>query len=219
MEKTTLLPSCPPPSAASGSRSYLAALTGACLIAGCSGVRVLPDGTAACSPEAIAETRRMKIPRNSYFSVEILGLPGSRSGIALIKEGPIEVRVTNPVKAYVPDEIAKSPICTDHPPNWVVPPECQGETIVSDTALLYGEASLKGGRVQIRLHQLRDGGMIGPFCGVIAQRHTLSQLGLEKNPRDALFALGIERPPPGTVAVWSRAEVLIVDDEDQSPKP
>ena len=196
----------------------LVTLTGVCVIAGCSGVRVLPDGTAACSPEAIAETRRLGIPRNSYFSVEVLGLPGSVADVALVRDGPIEVRVTNSVYAYVPDEIARSPLCTDHPPNWVVPPECRGEVIVSDTALLYGEARLEGDRVQIRLHQLRDAGVIGPFCGVIAQRHTLSMVGLEKNPPEALRMLGIEKPPAGTVAVWSDAEVLVVEDENQKPR-
>jgi hypothetical protein len=196
----------------------LAAMTGVCLMAGCTGVRVLPDGTGACSPEAVAETRRLNIPPNSYFSVEVLGLPGSVGDVALIREGPIEVRVTGPVHAYVPEEIAKSPLCTDHPPNWVVPAECKGKTIVTGTALLYGEASLRGDRVQIRLHQLRDRGMIGPFCGVVAQRRSLSVLGLEKNPREALRMLGRERLPPGTVAVWSDAEVLIVEDESQKPR-
>lgn len=197
----------------------LATLTGVCVIAGCSGVRVLPDGTAACSPEAIAETRRLGIPQHAYFSVEVLGLPGSVGDVALVKDGPIEVRVTRPVYAYVPDEVAKSPLCTEHPPNWIVPPECKGEVIVSDTALLYGEARLDGERVQIRLHQLRDGGMIGPFCGVIAQRHTLSAVGLEKNPPEALRMLGVEKTPARTVAVWSDAEVLIVEDETQMPRP
>ncbi|MFY0571498.1 hypothetical protein ACN28E_47770 [Archangium lansingense] len=201
-----------------GPSKVLAAMTGACLIAGCSGVRVLPDGTAACSAEAIAETKRVGIPPHSYFSVEVLGLPGSVGDVALIQEGPIEVRVTGPVHAYVPYEIANSPLCTDHPPNWVVPPECKGKTIVTETALLYGEASLKGDRVQIRLHQLRDLGMIGPFCGVIAQRRSLSMLGLEKNPPEALRMLGVKQPPPGTVAVWSDAEVLIVEDESQKPR-
>ncbi|PTL76736.1 hypothetical protein DAT35_48275 [Vitiosangium sp. GDMCC 1.1324] len=138
--------------------------------------------------------------------------------MALIKEGPIEVRVTGPVYDYVPDEIAKSPLCTDHPPNWVVPPECKGKTIVAGTALLYGEASLRGDRVQIRLHQLRDRGMIGPFCGVIAQRRSLSMVGLEKNPPEALRMLEIEQPPPGLVAVWSRAEILVIEDESQKPR-
>ena len=211
-------PSCPPSGATPVSRRFLVAMTGACLISGCTGVRVLPDGTAACTPEAIAETQRMKIPHTSYFSIEVLGLPGSRGSIALIKEGPIEVRVRDSVHAYVPYEIARSPLCTDHPPNWVVPPECQGRTIVSSTALLYGEASFKDERVQIRLHQLRDGGMIGPFCGVVAQRRTLSMVGLEKNPPEALRQLGISKPPPGTVAVWSDAEVLVVDDDSQKPK-
>ncbi len=197
--------------------NVLVAMTGACLIASCAGARVLPDGTGACSPEAIAETRRLNIPPNSYFSVEVLGLPGSVGDVALIREGPIEVRVTGPVHAYVPDEIANSPLCTKHSPDWVVPPECKGKTIVTGTALLYGEASLKGDRVQIRLHQLRDRGMIGPFCGVVAQRRSLSMLGLEKNPLEALRMLGRERPPPGTVAVWSDAEVLIVEDESQKP--
>ena len=210
--------SCPPSTAPSHSWQFLAALTGACLISGCAGVRMLPDGTAACSLEAIAETQRMKIPRTSYFSVEVLGLPGSRGSIALIKEGPIEVRVRDSVHAYVPYEIARSPICTDPSPNWIAPPECKGRTIVSSTALLYGEASFKDERVQIRLHQLRDGGMIGPFCGVVAQRRTLSMVGLEKNPPEALRQLGISKPLPGTVAVWSDAEVLIVDDDSQKPK-
>lgn len=201
-----------------GSSKVLAAMTGACLISGCSGVRVLPDGTAACAPDAIAETKRLEIPPHSYFSVEVLGLPGSVGDVALIQEGPIEVRVTGPVHAYVPDEIANSPLCTDHPPSWVVPPECKGKTIVTDTALLYGEARFKGDRVQIRLHQLRDLGMIGPFCGVIAQRRSLSMLGLEKNPPEALRMLGIKQPPPGTVAVWSEAEVLIIEDESQKPR-
>lgn len=211
-------PACPPPSASATARSALAALTGACLIAGCSGVRVLPDGTAACSVEALAETRRLEIPRTAYFSVEILGLPGSRGGIALIKEGPIEVQVTSPVREHVPPEVARSPLCTDHPPDWVPPPECQGAHLVAESALLYGEARLKGERVQIRLHQLRDRGTIGPFCGVIAQRRTLSMLGLEKNPPKALKMLGVSRLPPGMVAVWSDAEVLIVTDESQKPK-
>lgn len=206
------------PPGSDGSSKVLMAMTGACLIAGCSGVRVLPDGTAACAPEAIAETRRLHIPPHSYFSVEVLGLPGSVGDVALIQEGPIEVRVTGPVHAYVPDEIANSPLCTDHPPDWVVPPECQGKTIVTGTALLYGEARFKGDRVQIRLHQLRDLGMIGPFCGVIAQRRSLSMLGLEKNPPEALRMLGIKQPPPGTVAVWSEAEVLIVEDESHKPR-
>jgi hypothetical protein len=201
-----------------GSSRILMAMTGACLIAGCSGVRVLPDGTAACSPEAIAETRRLEIPPHSYFSVEVLGLPGSVGDVALIKEGPIEVRVTGPVHAYVPDEIANSPLCTEHPANWVIPPECKGKTIVTDTALLYGEARFKDDRVQIRLHQLRDVGTIGPFCGVVAQRRSLSMLGLEKNPPEALRMLGIQRPPPGTVAVWSAAEVLVVEDDSQRPR-
>jgi hypothetical protein len=201
-----------------GCSRVLTAMTGACLIAGCSGVRVLPDGTAACSPEAIAETRRLGIPPHSYFTVEVLGLPGSAGVVALIQEGPIEVRVTSPVYTYVPDEIAKSPLCTDHPSSWVVPPECKGRTIVTDTALLYGEARFKDERVQIRLHQLRDLGMIGPFCGVIAQRRSLSMVGLEKNPPEALRMLGMKQPPPGTVAVWSLAEVLIVEDESQKPR-
>jgi hypothetical protein len=206
------------PPGSDGSSKVLMAMTGACLIAGCSGVRVLPDGTAACAPEAIAETRRLHIPPHSYFSVEVLGLPGSVGDVALIQEGPIEVRVTGPVHAYVPDEIANSPLCTDHPPDWVVPPECKGKTIVTGTALLYGEARFKGDRVQIRLHQLRDLGMIGPFCGVIAQRRSLSMVGLEKNPPEALRMLGIKQPPPGTVAVWSEAEVLIIEDESQKPR-
>jgi hypothetical protein len=208
----------PPQKSTAKSSRVLAALTGACLTAGCSGVRVLPDGTAACSAEAIAETRRLGVPIHSYFSVEILGLPGSVGEVALIKEGAIEVRVTGPVYAYVPDEIARSPLCTDHPPNWVVPPECKGETIVSDTALLYGEASLKGERVQIRLHQLRDGGMIGPFCGIVAQRRSLAMLGLEKNPPAALSMLGVKQLPPGVVAVWSDAEVFAIDNESQMPR-
>jgi hypothetical protein len=202
----------------SGLLKALVAMTGTCLIAGCSGVRVLPDGTAACSPEAIAETQRMHIPRTSYFSVEVLGLPGSVGDVALIQEGTIEVRVTSPVYDYVPFEIANSPLCTDHPPNWVVPPECKGKQLVSRTALLYGEATFKDDRVQIRLHQLRDLGRIGPFCGVIAQRHSLSMVGLQKNPPEALRMLGIKQPPPGTVAVWSDSEVLIVEDESQKPK-
>jgi hypothetical protein len=201
-----------------GCSRVLAAMTGACLIAGCSGVRVLPDGTAACSPEAIAETKRLGIPPHSYFSVEVLGLPGSVGDVALIQEGPIEVRVTSPVYTYVPDEIAKSPLCTDHPSSWVVPPECKGKTIVTGTALLYGEARFKDERVQIRLHQLRDLGMIGPFCGVVAQRRSLSMVGLEKNPLEALRMLGIKQLPPGTVAVWSEAEVLVVEDESQKPR-
>jgi hypothetical protein len=201
-----------------GSSKILAAMTGACLIAGCSGVRVLPDGTAACAPEAIAETKRLNIPPHSYFSVEILGLPGSVGDVALIQEGPIEVRVTGPVHDYVPDEIARSPLCTDHPPNWVVPPECKGKTVVTGTALLYGEARFKGERVQIRLHQLRDRGTIGPFCGVVAQRRSLAMLGLEKNPPEALRMLGLEKLPPRTLAVWSDAEVLVVDDESQTPR-
>lgn len=200
------------------SSKVLVAMTGACLIAGCSGVRVLPDGTAACSPEAIAETKRLGIPPHSYFSVEVLGLPGSVGDVALIQEGPIEVRVTGPVYTYVPDEIAKSPLCTDHPSSWVVPPECKGKTIVTDTALLYGEARFKEDRVQIRLHQLRDLGMIGPFCGVVAQRRSLSMVGLEKNPPEALRMLDIKQLPPGTVAVWSEAEVLVVEDESQKPR-
>lgn len=197
----------------------LATLTGACLIAGCSGKHVLPDGTGACSPEAVAETRRMGIPPHSYFSVEILGLPGSVGGVALIKEGPIEVQMTRPVYAYVPEEIANSPLCTDHPANWVVPSECTGRTLVAETALLYGEVSFKGPRVQIRLHQLRDRGMIGPFCGLVAQRLALSSLGLEKNPPGALQMLKNSELPPGTVAVWSGAEVLLVEDESQNPRP
>ncbi|MFL5357644.1 hypothetical protein [Archangium sp.] len=202
----------------SGLSRVLVAMTGTCLIAGCAGVRVLPDGTAACSPEAIAETQRMHIPQTSYFSVEVLGLPGSVGDVALIQEGPIEVRLTSPVHDYVPFEIANSPLCTDHPANWVVPSDCKGKTLVTDTALLYGEASFKDDRVQIRLHQLRDLGRIGPFCGVIAQRRSLSMVGLQKNPPEALRMLGLEQPPPGTVAVWSDAEVLIVEDESQKPK-
>ncbi|WNG61242.1 hypothetical protein F0U59_45930 [Archangium gephyra] len=201
-----------------GCSRLLAAMTGACLIAGCSGVRVLPDGTAACSPEALAETKRLGIPPHSYFTVEVLGLPGSVGDVALIQEGPIEVRVTSPVQAYVPDEIANSPLCTEHPSDWIVPPECTGKAIVTRTALLYGEARFKDERVQIRLHQLRDLGMIGPFCGVIAQRRSLSMVGLEKNPPEALRMLGMKQPPPGTVAVWSLAEVLIVEDETQKPR-
>ncbi len=205
-------------SGSDGSSNVLVAMTGACLIAGCSSVHVLPDGTAACSAEAIAETKRLGIPPHSYFSVEVLGLPGSVGDVALVQEGPIEVRVTGPVHAYVPDEIARSPLCTDHPSSWVVPPECKGKTIVTGTALLYGEARLKGDRVQIRLHQLRDLGMIGPFCGVVAQRRSLSMLGLEKNPPEAVRMLGIKQPTPGTVAVWSEAEVLVIEDESQKPR-
>lgn len=209
--------SCRPPGSG-GSSKILAAMTGACLIAGCSGVRVLPDGTAACSPEAIAETKRLKVPIHSYFSIEILGMPGSVGEVALLKEGPVEVRLTGPVYDYVPDEIANSPLCTDHPPNWVVPPECKGKTIVTGTALLYGEASFKGERVQIRLHQLRDRGMIGPFCGIVAQRRSLAMLGLEKNPPAALSMLGVKQLPPGVVAVWSDAEVFAIDNESQNPR-
>lgn len=197
----------------------LAALTGVCLSTGCSSVRALPDGTAACSPEAIAETKRLKIPPHSYFSIEVLGLPGSVADVALIREGPVEVRVTTPVYEYVPYEIANSPLCTNHPSDWVVPAECKGRTLVSDTALLYGEASFKGARVQIRLHQLRDGGVIGPFCGLVAQRLTLSSLGLEKNPPGAMEMLGNSKLPPGVVAIWSDAEVLLVEDESQNPRP
>jgi hypothetical protein len=200
-------------------RNVILTMTGVCVIAGCAGARTLPDGTAACSADAIEETKRFGIPRTSYFSVEVLGLVGSRSGVALIKEGPVELRVTNPVKAFVPDEIAKSPLCARHPPDHVVPRECTGATLVSDTALLYGEASFKGDRVQIRVHQLRDGGTIGPFCGVVAQRHTVALVGLEKNPREALKLLEIEEPPIGAAAVWSDAEVLIVTDDSQQPKP
>jgi hypothetical protein len=200
-------------------RNVIVTMTGICVIAGCAGARPLPDGTAACSADAIEEARRFGIPRSSYFSVEVLGLSGSRSGVALIKEGPVELRVTNPVKAFVPDEIAKSPLCAKHSPDHVVPRECMGATLVSDTALLYGEASFKGDRVQIRIHQLRDGGTLGPFCGVVAQRHTVALVGLEKNPREALKMLEIAEPPPGTVAVWADAEVLMVTDDSQQPKP
>lgn len=200
-------------------KTVILTMTGACVIAGCAGTRTLPDGTAACSAAAIEETRRFGIPRSSYFSVEVLGLPGSRSGVALIKEGPVELRVTNPVKTFVPDEIAKSPLCVKHSPDHVVPRECMGATLVSDTALLYGEASFKEDRVQIRVHQLRDGGTIGPFCGVVAQRHTVALVGLEKNPREALKMLEIAEPPPRAVAIWSDAEVLIVTDDSQQPKP
>jgi hypothetical protein len=208
-----------PRKAGASMRNAIATITGVCVIAGCSGVRTLPDGTGACSAEAIEETKRIGIPRSSYFSVEVLGLPGSRANVALIKEGPVELRVTNPVKAFVREEIANSPLCQKQTPDHVVPRECMGATLVSDTALLYGEVILKGERVQIRVHQLRDGGAIGPFCGVVAQQHSVATVGLAKNPQGALQTLGIAAPPPGTVAVWSRAEVLIVDDDSQQPKP
>jgi len=219
MNKTAKPGSLRPPQNKETCSKALAALTGACVIAGCSGVRVLPDGTAACSPEAIAETRRLGVPRYSYFSVEVLGLPGSVGDVALIQDGPIEVRVTRPVKTRVPDEIARSPLCTPQPPDWVVPTECKPQVPVTDTALLYGEARIKGERVQIRLHQLRDRGTIGPFCGVIAQHHSVSAVGLEKNPPEALRMLGIDKPPAGTVAVWSAAEVLLVEEENHQPRP
>jgi hypothetical protein len=200
-------------------RNVIRIVTGVCVVAACAGTRTLPDGTAACSGEAIEETKRLGIPRNAYFSVEVLGGPGSRSGIALIKEGPVELRVTNPVKAFVPDEIARSPLCAKRSPGQAVPRECIEATLVSDTALLYGETNFKGSRVQIRVYQLRDGGAIGPFCGVVAQQHVVSSVGLEKNPPEALKILGIDGTAPGIVAVWSRAEVLIVTDDSQQPKP
>jgi hypothetical protein len=43
-------------------------------------------------------------------------------------------------------------------------------------------------------------------------------LGLEKNPPEALRMLGLEKLPPRTLAVWSDAEVLVVDDESQTPR-
>lgn len=200
-------------------RNVIRIVTGVCVVAACAGTRTLPDGTAPCPAEAIEETRRLGIPRNAYFSVEVLGDPGSRFGVALIREGRVELRVTEPVKAFVPDEIARSPLCEKHAPDQAVARECKAATLVSDTALLYGEASFKGSRVQIRVHQLRDGGAIGPFCGVVAQQHTVALVGLEKNPPEALKVLGIDKPIPGTVAVWSQAEVLIVTDDSQQPRP
>ena len=195
--------------------SGLTAIAGACLIAGCPGVQVLTDGTAPCSPEALAETRRLKIPYTASFGVEVLGLPGSGDGVAIVKEGPIELRVTQPVLVHPPWDIQNSPLCADEKHR---PKECEPKHRVSYAGLLYGEARFKGDRVYIRIHQLRDYGRIGPFCAVVAQTKSLSQVGLAANPLDALRALHLTRPPPGTALVWARAEVLLVDDETQAPK-
>jgi hypothetical protein len=43
-------------------------------------------------------------------------------------------------------------------------------------------------------------------------------LGLEKNPPEAVRMLRPGVIPPRTVAVWSEAEVLVVEDDSQKPR-
>ncbi len=164
-----------------------------------SGPAWLPKELGSCSAEEIASTRSLNIPLKSDFWISITNAEFGK-GFGLVREGPIEARVSMPVQGEPPPEAAYLPACrydvvSPRHGIYVLPEFCQGPVLLPSGSRLKGRGKIEGNRFHIRFDKLQIlNGPEVPFCGIAIEVED-DRPGLIINKPNRMAQLGIA--PPG----------------------